>query len=79
MYTRMYILPFTINEWNKTTEEEKLISLTQNEVNYFSHKLLEDYDSKRPGKIFQENIRININDALRMQTAVADLREKRGE
>lgn len=79
MYTEMYILPFTINKWNKTTEEEKLISLTQNEVNYFSRKLLEDYDSKRPGKIFQEKIKINNDDALCLQTAVANLREIRGE
>jgi 2-keto-4-pentenoate hydratase len=53
--------------------------LTQNEIDVLSKKILEDYDSKDPGTIFKNKIKINNNDALIIQSTVTKLREKRGE
>ena len=52
-------------------EEETLIPLAQ--------RMLADYDSNNPGTIFSEGFRLNVSDAWRLQAAVADLREARGE
>ena len=53
--------------------------LTRKEIDIFSKKILEDYDSKNPGTIFKDKIKINNNDALIIQSTVSKLREKRGE
>ena len=53
--------------------------LTQKELDQFSNKILEDYDSKNPSIIFKEKINITNEDALIIQSNVARLREKRGE
>ena len=53
--------------------------LTQKEIDKFSKKVLEDYDSKNPGTIFKDKIKINNDDALIIQSTVSKLREKRGE
>ena len=53
--------------------------LTPKEIDKFSKKILEDYDSKNPGTIFKDKIKINNNDALIIQSTVSKLREKRGE
>ena len=34
--------------------------LTQNEIDVLSKKILEDYDSKDPGTIFKDKIKINL-------------------
>ena len=53
--------------------------LSQKEVNIFSKKVLEDYDSKNPGIIFKDKIKISNDDALLIQSTVSQLREARGE
>ena len=53
--------------------------LSVKELDIFSNKILEDYDSKNPGAIFKEKKIITIEDALLLQSNVARLREKRGE
>ena len=53
--------------------------LTQKEINKFSHKILEDYDSKNPGTLFKDKIKISNADALLIQSTVSKLRQKRGE
>ena len=41
--------------------------------------MLQDYDFNTPGNIFRDNIRISIEDAWRILSAVTKLREQRGE
>jgi 2-keto-4-pentenoate hydratase len=53
--------------------------LSQNEIDTFSKKILEDYDAKNPGTIFKDKIKISNSDALILQSTVSKLREKRGE
>jgi 2-keto-4-pentenoate hydratase len=53
--------------------------LSVKELDKFSNKILEDYDSKNPGAIFKEKKIISNEDALLIQSNVARLREKRGE
>ena len=53
--------------------------LSVKELDIFSNKILEDYDSKNPGAIFKEKNIITNEDALLIQSNVARLREKRGE
>ena len=54
-------------------------NLSQKELDLFTNKILEDYDSKSPGTIFKDKIKITNEDALIIQSNVARLREKRGE
>ena len=53
--------------------------LTEKDINLFAQKILEDYDTKNPGTIFKDKIKISNADALLLQSAVSKLREKRGE
>tara|TARA_B100001765_G_C19439575_1_gene309369 strand:- start:54 stop:836 length:783 start_codon:yes stop_codon:yes gene_type:complete len=53
--------------------------LTEKDINLFAQKILEDYDTKNPGTIFKDKIKISNDDALLLQSAVSKLREKRGE
>jgi 2-keto-4-pentenoate hydratase len=53
--------------------------LSQKELDSYSNKILEDYDSKNPSIIFKEKIKITNQDALSIQSNVAQLRKKRGE
>ena len=53
--------------------------LSQKEIDNFSQKILEDYDTKNPGTIFKDKIKISNSDALILQSTVSKLREKRGE
>ena len=53
--------------------------LSQKELEKFSNKILEDYDSKNPSVIFKDKIKITNEDALTIQSNVARLRENRGE
>jgi 2-keto-4-pentenoate hydratase len=56
-----------------------MTELTQNELNNYSCQILDDYDSNTLGTIFKDKIRISVEDAWRIQSAVANLRQKRGE
>ena len=53
--------------------------LTQNDIDLFAQKILEDYDSKNPGIIFKRKIKISNTEALLIQSTVSKLRKKRGE
>ena len=54
-------------------------NLSQKELELFSNKILEDYDAKNPGTIFKDKIKISNEEALIIQSIVANLRKKRGE
>ena len=56
-----------------------MTELTENQLNQYAHQMLEDYDSKTPGTIFKDKVRIGVEDAWRIQSAVTYLRQKRGE
>ena len=53
--------------------------LTQRELDLFANKVLLDYDTKNPGTIFKEKIKISNEDALFLQSKVTKLRIDRGE
>ena len=53
--------------------------LSQKELDLYSNKILEDYDSKNPSVIFKDKIELTNEDALIIQSNVAQLRKKRGE
>ena len=53
--------------------------MSQFQLDVYAHKILDDYDAKTPSGIFKDKISISIEDALRIQLAVTNLREKRGE
>ena len=54
-------------------------SLSSRELDLYSNKILEDYDTKNPSLIFKGKVKITNEDALLIQSKVADLRLKRGE
>ena len=56
-----------------------MIELTKNQLNSYSRQILDDYDSKNPSTLFKDKITISNEDAWRIQSAVTDLRQKRGE
>ena len=56
-----------------------MVELNQFQLDVYAHKILDDYDAKTPSGIFKDKISISIEDALRIQLAVTNLREKRGE
>ena len=53
--------------------------LSVKELDIFANKILEDYDAKNPGTIFKEKIKISNDEALLIQSNVANLRKRRGE
>ena len=56
-----------------------MTELSKNQLNNYSRQILADYDSKTPGTIFKEKVRISVEDAWYIQSTVAGLREERGE
>lgn len=56
-----------------------MVELSQFQLDVYAYKILDDYDAKTPSGIFKDKISISIEDALRIQLAVTNLREKRGE
>ncbi len=54
-------------------------NLSSKELDLYSKKILEDYDAKNPSQLFKDNVKITNEDALLIQSKVADLRLKRGE
>ena len=55
------------------------MSLSIKELDLYSNKTLEDYYENNPSQIFKEKVKISNEDALLIQSKVADLRIKRGE
>ena len=53
--------------------------LTQKDIDLFAQKILEDYDSKKPGVMFKRKLKISNIEALLIQSTVSKLRKKRGE
>ncbi|MDC0079000.1 hypothetical protein OAJ46_02485 [Candidatus Pelagibacter sp.] len=53
--------------------------LSKKELDLYSNKILENYDDKNPSAIFKDKIEITNEDALIIQSNVAQLRKKRGE
>ena len=51
--------------------------LSSKELDLYSNKILEDYDAKNPSQIFKNKIKVSNQDALIIQSKVADLRIKR--
>ena len=56
-----------------------MVHLSQKELDSYSNKILEDYDSKNPSAVFKDKIDLTNEDALLIQSNVARLRKKRGE
>ena len=56
-----------------------MTELTATQLSKYAFKMLHDYDSNTPGTIFRDNFRISVEDAWRIQSAVTNLREQRGE
>ena len=56
-----------------------MTELTATQLSKYAFKMLQDYDSNTPGTIFKDNFRISVEDAWRIQSAVTNLREQRGE
>ena len=56
-----------------------MVESSQFLLDVYAHKILDDYDAKTPSGIFKDKISISIEDALRIQLVVTNLREKRGE
>ena len=54
-------------------------NFSKKDLDLFSNKILEDYDSKNPSSIFKDKIKITNEEALIIQSNVARLREERGE
>jgi 2-keto-4-pentenoate hydratase len=55
------------------------MSLNNNALTTIAARMLADYDAKTPGTVFAEGLRLDLPDAWRVQTAVTQLRETRGE
>ncbi len=53
--------------------------LSLKELDLYSNQILEDYDAKNPSQIFKNCINLSNENALLIQSKVADLRLKRGE
>ena len=54
-------------------------NLSSKELDLYSNKILEDYDAKNPSQLFKDKVVISNENALLIQSKVADLRIKRGE
>ena len=50
---------------------------SKKDLDFFANKTLENYDSKNPSIIFKEKIKITNEDALIIQSNVAELRKKK--
>ena len=56
-----------------------MAELTENELESYAQKILNDYDLKNPSILFKNNINISVVDAYKIQSIVTNLRTKRGE
>ena len=53
--------------------------LEENKLNEIADQMLMDYDARTPGTAFADGLRLELDDAWRLQSAVTRLREQRGE
>lgn len=56
-----------------------MMALDDTTLTTLADRMLADYDNATPGTVFAEGLRLTPPEAWRLQTAVADLREARGE
>ena len=54
-------------------------NLSSKELDLYSNQILEDYDAKNPSQLFKDKVVISNENALLIQSKVANLRLKRGE
>ena len=54
-------------------------AITRLQIGQWASRQLADYDARDPGTIFGEDVLLNITEAYQLQSAVAQLRQKRGE
>ena len=77
----IFVLWFNILHFShhiKATETHMSL-LDGHETNKIATRILSDYDSHSLGTIFADGLRLGIEEAWRLQAAVAKLRENRGE
>lgn len=53
--------------------------LDETKLDAIARQMLTDYDAHHPGTAFSDGLRLELDDAWRVQAAVARLREQRGE
>tara|TARA_B110000495_G_C22902598_1_gene526773 strand:+ start:240 stop:1022 length:783 start_codon:yes stop_codon:yes gene_type:complete len=56
-----------------------MTELTQNQLESYAQKILNDYDLKNPSVLFKNNINISVSDAYKIQSITTNFRLKRGE
>ena len=56
-----------------------MTELTQNELESYAQKILNDYDLKNPSVLFKNNINISVSDAYKIQSITTNIRLERGE
>ena len=56
-----------------------MTKLTQNELESYAQKILNDYDLKNPSVLFKNNINISVSDAYKIQSITTNIRLERGE
>lgn len=49
------------------------------DIEVLAERMLRDYDARTPGRLFADGLRLTVEDARRLQDAVASLRQQRGE
>ncbi|MHC4996003.1 MAG: 2-keto-4-pentenoate hydratase [Planctomycetota bacterium] len=54
-------------------------SLSPTQFESIAARQLTDFDARTPGTAFAEGLQLSVEDAYNLQTAVADLRQQRGE
>ena len=56
-----------------------MTELTQNQLESYAQKILNDYDLKNPSVLFKNNINISVSDAYKIQSITTNFRLERGE
>ena len=56
-----------------------MTELTQNQLESYAQKILNDYDLKNPSVLFKNNINISVSDAYKIQSITTNIRLERGE
>ena len=51
-----------------------MTELTQNQLESYAQKILNDYDLKNPSVLFKNNINISVSDAYKIQSITTNLR-----
>ena len=56
-----------------------MTELTQNQLESYAQKILNDYDLKNPSVLFKNNINMSVSDAYKIQSITTNIRLERGE